>query len=273
MYLLFDIGGTNIRIGISADGRTLLQTKIIPTPEHFDQGIQALKQVGEEFANGQQFDGAAGGIAGALDKDKTGLIKSAHVPGWAGNPLKTELEKIFGCQVKLENDTAIEGLGEANFGVGKDKEIIAYITIGTGVGGVRIVSGQIDKNALGFEPGHQIIFPDGNPCQCGGKGHLETYVGGSYLEKIYGQKAEFITDPEIWDQVAKNLAIGLTNVVVHWSPNIIILGGSVSQSIPLESLQTHLKKLVTVFPEIPELAKSTLGNNAGLFGALHLMVK
>lgn len=271
MYFVFDIGGTNIRIAVSADGKSIKESKIVPTTKNFNEGIQILKQATGELSEGEKIEGIAGGIAGPLDKAKTRLMASAHVSGWVGKPLKEELEKTFGCRVVLENDTAIEGLGEANQGIGAGKGIVAYLTIGTGVGGVRIVEEKIDKNALGFEPGHQIIIPGGNPCACGGKGHLETYVSGSYFPGIYGQKGENITDPQIWDQVARYLAIGLTNVAVHWSPDIIILGGGVSQSIPLEKVQGYLKQFLTVFPQTPPLAKATLGNISGLYGALELL--
>ncbi len=271
MYFIFDIGGTNLRVGISSDKKTLDKTKVLPTPESFEQGIQILKQSADELSKEEKIIGTAGGIAGPLDKEKTMLAASSHVKGWVQKPLKEELEKTFNCPVSLENDTAIEGLGEANFGAGKDKEIIAYITIGTGVGGMRIVNGSIDKNALGFEPGHQIIIPDGNLCACGGKGHLEAYVAGSYLEKIYGQKGKDIKDPAIWDQIARYLAIGLTNTAVHWSPEIIILGGSVSKSLPLEKVKAYLKEFLTVFPQAPEVTLATLGHDAGLYGALELL--
>lgn len=271
MYLVFDIGGTNMRIGISSNGQTIVQSKMVPSPENFEQGIQILKQAADTLSGGEKFEKIAGGIAGPLDKEKTMLVASAHLTGWVQKPIKSELEKVFGCQVHLENDAFIEGLGEAINGSGVGKNIVAYITVGTGVGGVRIVEGRIDKNALGFEPGHQITIPDGNSCTCGGKGHLETYVGGSYLQKIYGKKGEDITDPQIWDEISKYLSIGLTNVTVHWSPDIIILGGSVSKSIPLEKVEGYLKQYLTVFPQAPQLAKATLGDDAGLYGALELL--
>lgn len=271
MYFAFDIGGTNLRAGISADGQTITASRKMPTPKDFPAGMQALKQISAGLAKGEKITAVAGGIAGPLDKEKTMLAASAHVSGWVGKPLKSELEKIFCCRVVLENDTAIEGLGESIKGGGAGKGIVAFITVGTGVGGIRVVEGKIDKNALGFEPGHQIIVPDGNPCTCGGKGHLETYVGGSYLERIYGQKGEDIADPKIWDEISRYLAIGLTNVSVHWSPDMIILGGSVSESIPLETVQAYLKEFLTVFPEVPQIAKATLGNHAGFYGALNLL--
>lgn len=271
MFLLFDIGGTNTRIAVSSDGKTISQIKIIPTSEKFEEGLHFLKQTSDELSEGQKIESVAGGIAGPLNKEKTMLASGPHVSGWIQKPLKTELEKIFSCRVLLENDTAIEGLGESVKGAGLDKEIVAFINIGTGIGGVRVVEGKIDRNSMGFEPGHQIIIPDGNDCTCRGKGHWEAYVSGLYLERIYGQKAAEITDPDIWDKITRYTAIGLTNVTVHWSPDIIILGGSVSKRINLVKLQLELEKYLTIFPTAPKIAYTSLGTDAGLYGALELL--
>lgn len=271
MYLLFDIGGTNTRVGISSESKTIIRSKIVATPTDFDQGIKVLKQIGDELAPGEKILGVSGGIAGPLDFEKTMLVKSPHLPGWIDKPLKKELEKVFTCPVFLENDSHLEGLGEAVFGAGQGYKIVAYLAIGTALGGVRIVDGQIDKNFQGFEPGHQIIVPDGHPCECGGKGHLETYVGGYYLQKTYKQKAEDIADPVIWNEVAKYLGLGLYNISVLWSPEVIILGGSVTQSLPVDKVQTDLGQLLTIFPKIPKIIKGSLGDNAGLFGARILL--
>ena len=271
MYLVFDIGGTNMRIGVSSDGSTITGPKIVPTPADFEQGIQTLKQVADELSRGEKIEGVAGGIAGPLDKNKTMLVASPHIGGWIQKPIKPELEKTFDTSVYLENDTVMGGIGEAIKGAGAGKKIVAYLAIGTGIGGARIVDQRADLNSLGFEPGHQIIVPDGNPCNCGGKGHLESYVGGLYIEKIYHQKAEDIKDSAIWDKIAKHLGLGLNNTIVHWSPDIIVLGGSVMKSLPLEMVIKHLKDNLTIFPQAPEIVKATLGQDGGLYGALELL--
>ena len=271
MYLLFDIGGTNMRLAISSDGKTVSEPTIVPTPPDFQDGLKTIKNIAGQLTGGQKIEGVAGGIAGPLDKGKTMLVKSPHIGEWINKPLKVELETIFKVPVFLENDANLGGLGEATAGAGIGYSIVAYLTVSTGVGGVRLVNGKIDENSLGFEPGHQIIIPEGNLCQCGGKGHLEAYVGGFYLEKIYGQKAEKLHDSAIWDQVAKYLAIGLNNATVHWSPNIIVLGGSVMDSIPLQKVRTYLQEFLTIFPDCPETTLSKHGDLAGLYGALSLL--
>lgn len=253
MYLLFDIGGTNLRVALS-DGNSILSFKIVPTPKDFDQGIEAIKQI----FYGEKIDKIVGGIAGPLNSEKSELLKSPHLPGWVNKPLKEKLQEIFCADVLLENDTALVGLSEA---VSLDKKIVAYIGIGTGIGGVRIVNNIIDHNSLGFEPGHQIIEIDGKLCNCGGKGHLEAYVGGAYV----GRNAD-------WDSVARYLSIGLNNTIVHWSPDVVVLGGSVMQSLSIEKIKSYLEKDLTIFPILPEIIPAKLGNEGGLYGALSLLL-
>ncbi len=262
-----------MRLAVSSDRENIASSKIIPTSKNFDEGIQIFKQTADELSKGQAIEGIAGGIAGVLDKEKTGLARSANMPGWAGKNLKAELEKLFSCKARVENDAAVEALGEAVKGAGKGQSICAYISIGTGIGSNRVVDGKLDRNSLGFESGHHIIVPDGNQCNCGGKGHFEAYIGGAYLERNYGQKGENIKDPKIWDEIARYTAIGLTNVAVHWSPDLIILGGTVarSQYFPLEKIKIYFKEYLTVYPESPEIVIGVLGNDAGLYGALELL--
>ncbi len=260
-----------MRIGVSVDGKTLKETKIVQTPKEFNQGIQTIKQVADEISEGEKIEAVAGGTAGPLDNEKTTSVASPHLPDWNNKPLKTDLEKIFNCRVILENDAYVSGIGEAVKGAGAGQKVVAYIAIGTGVGGKRIVDGKIYADEFNFEPGHQIIVINGDPCTCGGKGHLETYVSGSYFEKKYGKKGEEISDPQVWNEIIKYLAVGLTNTIVHWSPDIVVLGGAVMKSISLDTVNLYLKEFLTIYPNQPEIVKAMLGDLAGLYGGLTIL--
>lgn len=268
MFLVFDIGGTKMRLATSQDGQSLEKQKIIPTPDDFEEVLLQFKLAAQDLSRGEKIQAAGGGIRGILDKNKSKLTKDHILTDFVDKPLQEKIAEITNSSVFLENDTALVGLGEATQGAGKGQKIIAYLTISTGVGGVRIVDNQIDANSLGFEPGHQIIVTDGNLCGCGGKGHLEAYISGSALEKIYHQKPQYISDPLIWDEVVKYLTVGLNNVSVHWSPDIIILGGSVGLSLPLDKIRKYFQQTLIIFPEAPQIAKASLGDQAGLLGAL-----
>ncbi len=251
MYLVFDIGGTKTRLALSEDGQTLTSTKIVPTEKDFESEIALISRITREVTSGEKLEAAAGGVAGVLSKEKDLLLTSPHLESWAHKPLRIELEEIFDAPVYLENDASLGGLGEAVYGAGKGHNIVAFVTVGTGVGGARIVQGKIDASSQGFEPGHQIINMGGNT--------LEKYIAGSYLK-----------EPINWDEVARYLAIGLNNTIVHWSPDIVVLGGSVIEKIPFDKLSVYLNEFLKIFTP-PKIIKGLLGNEAGLHGGLSLL--
>lgn len=272
MYLVFDIGGTNTRIAISHDGKTLGEIKTHPTPKNFSEAINLFKETALQLTNGGKIDVACGGVRSLDMGTKDRLLNHPTIPLWVNEPLKEELEKALETKVYLENDAALAGLGEANFGAGKGRKIVAYITVSTGIGGVRIVDGKIDENTMGFEPGNQIIDADVSlEPKVEYPGYLERYISGTAIEKRYGSKSGNITDRKIWDEMAILLAIGINNTIVHWSPEIVILGGALMNKISIESINSHLKNILKIFPLIPEIVPSSLGQLAPLQGALALI--
>lgn len=275
MYILFDIGGTKMRV-VAADREKFLgEPVVVSTPKDFGEGIDTLKRIIDNLAQGLLSENRAitaiiGGIAGPLNDLQTLLVKSPNLPGWVGHDIKETLHAIYRVPVELENDAALVGLGEAHFGAGRGKSIIAYLTVSTGVGGARIMNGKIDRSSLGFEPGHQIIDPDNTLCpKCEGN-DLEAYVSGTAVEKRFGVKPYEIHDDAVWDELAKFLAYGLNNTIVHWSPDIVIVGGSMMKEvgIPIPAVRKHLAEVLKIFPEIPQVEKAELGDFGGLYGAL-----
>lgn len=270
MYLVFDIGATNTRLATSNDLDELENIVKIPTPENFEEGIKIFAEEAKKICANSKIKAIAGGIAGPMSKDKSASFPP-NLPNWSGKPLQFEIEEAMDCKVYLENDAALAGLGEAVYGPGRGKRIVGYLTISTGVGGVKIIDGRIDPNNMGFEPGHQIIVPNGAPCGCGGLGHLESYVSGTGIQKIYGKNAEDIDDGKIWDEVLNNLAIGLNNVSVLWSPDLIILGGSVMNKLPIDKLRNKFSENLKIFNSHPEIIRNGLGDEVGMYGAMALL--
>jgi glucokinase len=272
-YVLFDIGGTNMRVASSKDGVTFGEPKIVPTPKDFDAGIAMLASLAREVSLGEPITAAGGGIAGPLSRDKSTFLNSPHLAGWSGKPIKKAMEEALGAPVFIDNDTAIVGLGEAVSGAGKGYGIVAYVTVSTGVGGVRIVNGAIDVSAMGFEPGHQIFDAGGalHTTSVGGNGHdLEGYISGTSISERYGKKPYEITDEAFWDEMARLLAYGLNNTIVHWSPDVVVLGGSMMNKIgiPVPRVEAYLKGLLHIFPELPVIVHSALTDFGGIHGAL-----
>ena len=276
MFILFDIGGTNMRVALSRDRVTFEEPVIIPTPKDFDAGMNALKEIVSDISRGDTVAAIGGGIAGALNRDRSVFVNGPHLQGWNGKPIKKALEEVIGAPAFVENDTAIVGLGEAVAGGGRGHEIVVYMTVSTGVGGVRIVNQKIDVSAMGFEPGHQIIDASGGLHQTsvGGLGiDLEGYISGTSITERYGKKPYEMTDEAFWDEMARLLAYGLNNIIVHWSPDVVVIGGSMMKKIgiPIERVRAHLAGILRIYPQLPRIEHSELGDIGGLHGALHFI--
>jgi len=273
MYILFDIGGTNMRLAASHDQKTFGEPVIVPTPKDFEDGIRVFNDLARKLAGGKPIKGAAGGVSASLSRDRRVLLNAPHHYGWNGKPLAQALEQAIGAPVYLENDSAIVGLGEAAAGAGRGERIVAYITISTGVGGARIVDGKVDVSAMGFEPGHQIIDAGGTLRQnsVGGRGvDFEGLISGSALTERYSKKPYELTDEKFWDEMARLTAYGINNTIVHWSPDVVVLGGSMMKKIgiPVDRVEAYLRGILHIFPELPKIKKAELADIGGLHGAL-----
>jgi predicted NBD/HSP70 family sugar kinase len=260
MYIFFDIGGTNTRFASSLDGTTISDTKIEPTPQNLDDAIRLYKKLVADLSLGQKIDGIAGGVPGPLNPDKSMLTNAPHLHNWINKPLLQHLEQIGNCPVFLENDSSLAALGEAVKGGGTGYKIVAYLGVGTGIGGARVVNNTIDAKSIGFEPGHMIIAP--------GK-TLESLIAGSTIMEKYHKKAAEL-DLAFWNEFEDYLVIGLNNISVMWSPDVIVLGGGVilESGLSLDRLMLNLYKTLTIYPKLPRVVKASLGDHSALEGAL-----
>lgn len=266
MYIVFDIGGTNLRIASSTDGKVLNQTLVFPTPQSYAEGLDLLNREIKKLADNQPVDFISGGLPGLLNEEKTVLVKSWHLEDWTSKPLAKDLENLFNASVKLENDTALGALGEANSGAGKGFERVIYISVGTGLGGAWVINGKLVSGKYNSEPGHQII-------EISSKEELENLVSGTSLKKLYGPKLDGMTPFEVWASMTTTLAAGIYNAYLHWPSDIVILGGGVvmKSQPPVEKLKKEVAELLNFYPAAPEITVTQLGDEAGLYGALELL--
>ncbi|OHA81498.1 MAG: hypothetical protein A2675_03450 [Candidatus Yonathbacteria bacterium RIFCSPHIGHO2_01_FULL_51_10] len=132
------------------------------------------------------------------------------------------------------------------------------------------MNGVIDESTRGFEPGRQTIDPDNTLCPTCPGNTFEDYVSGTGVEKRFGKKPAEITDTAVWDELAKFLAYGVNTTVAYWSPDVVVLGGSMMREvgIPVDRVQEHLKEIFHITADMPNVVKATLGDLGGLYGAL-----
>lgn len=273
-YVLFDIGGTKTRVAVSEDLRTFSDPIKFNTPDRMSDGVKEIVAAVKKLTTGR-IRGVAGGIRGQLSEDRQSLFYDTVLTKWMGEPLAATLKQKLGAEVYLENDAAIAGLGEATYGAGEGLDIVVYHTVSTGVGGAKIERGVIDDFRSGFEPGHQILDIDHTILGEEIEPTLENLVSGTALEERMGVKPYDIPQSDaVWDQLAYFLAHGLRNSILYWSPDVIVLGGSMiigNPRILLDDIIKHTNTVVGEVTEVPLIRDAALGDSAGLYGAMALL--
>lgn len=292
-----DIGGTKIAVGvISDDGRVLAQLES-PTDAHRgfrDALARIVKMLREtaEFARAT-ISGIGIGCTGPV-YPLTGTIGEVDfLPGWqSANPV-SDLAREFQVSVAMENDADAAALGEAGWGSGRGKSNLIYVTIGTGIGGGIIVGGKLYRGVNHSHPeiGHHVIDPSGPECFCGSTGCWEVLARGPAMVEWFQKQTPPIpslsgelTAKRICDMARQGvdvarqaveretsyLGLGVANLVTLFSPDAVVLGGSVMKSADLflEGVRLTVRKNCGLVPfASTELALASLGVDSALIGA------
>ncbi len=271
---MFDIGGTNTRVAVSEDLKKFDEPVKFRTPVSFKEGIEKIVDTAKELAKGD-IRAMAGAVRGLLSEDRSMIANDRVLEKWVEEPLRETLEKKLKTKVILENDAALAGLGEAVYGAGKGTDIMVYHTISTGVGGAKIERGRIDDYNLGFEPGRQVLDIDRTILGEDVLPTLENLVSGEAIEERTGQKPYDIPQSDAtWDQLAYYLAHGLRNTVLYWSPDVIVLGGSMILGNPrilLDDIRRHTEEVLGEDVPCPLIKDGEFRDEAGLYGAMALL--
>lgn len=263
MRIGIDLGGTKIEIIVLQEHGQIVWQKRIPTPRgDYPATVSAICRLVEkaEQVLGQQ--GSVGvGIPGSVSH-KTGKIKNANSTWLIGQDLQGDLQTALRREVRLANDANCFALSEAVDGAAKGVEVVFGVIIGTGCGGGVVVNGQLVNgiNAIGGEWGHNPL-PWATPtddmldCYCGLKGCNETFLSGSGVQAHYQKRtglSKSVQQIEVLSQqgdaVAERLmqdytvwlAKGLASVINLLDPDVIVLGGGMS----------NIERL---YSEVPEL--------------------
>ena len=278
-----DLGGTKIEGILLDDSLNVIQRTRIHTPKN-----NYSKIIGEIFSLvnnlSKNINDYTIGVCtpGAISK-KTGLLKNSNTKCLIGMPIKEDLEKKLEKKIVIENDANCFAMSEAIMGSAKNYSVVFGVIMGTGVGGGIIIDGKIHygRTSIAGEWGHHTLNPNGNRCYCGKKGCVETYISGPALEKrweeISGEKEslpDIIKNPNSlqfgqWKhEFLDNFGTGLANVIDILDPDVIVLGGGLSNIDFLysEGVPIVYQKVFSDLVDTPIL-KNTLGDSAGVFGA------
>jgi len=291
-----DIGGTKIAVGMVDDkGRVLSRMESPTDPNRYSDGIELIAHMLRRTAQraGGQITGIGIGSTGPVDPMRGEFGDVDFLPGWRGKSPVKDLGQVFSVQVALENDADAAALAEAGWGAGRNRTRLIYVTIGTGIGGGIVLDGKLYRGVDGAHPemGHHVIDPAGPECTCGFRGCWESLAAGPAMVTWLQRNApeqyphrDGITAKRICelareaDPVAVHavqteayyLGLGLANLINLFTPDAIVLSGSVMKSADL--LMGRMREVIRkgcrfVPAEKTELALASLGDDTNLIGA------
>lgn len=257
--LVFDIGGTNLRIARS-DGEALTDIVKVETPRTPEGGMEEFKKYMTEHAF--KPDSIVGGFPGFVEE---GVIESAaNLPEWNGFDLGSAFVALSGATVRILNDAELAAVGEARLGAGKGYAAVGYMALGTGVGGALIIHGEPLAHAHGMEPGKQVLDYEKRRT-------LESLVGGRALEHEFGAPP-YTLPRSVFDERTRALAAGIYDAICDWSPDIFILNGSLLNDETAFRFADITKELEVIGEKglLLPIVRASFGDSSGLMGALAL---
>ncbi len=276
-----DLGGSKTEAILLDENLNIIQRKRVPTPRNdYSKILDTITSLSFDLlANVENY---SIGICspGAISK-KTGLIKNSNTRCLIGKSLKEDLEKKLGQKISMENDANCFAMAESTLGVAKEFDVVFGIIMGTGVGGGIVINGKIHQGRTNIagEWGHHTLHQNGNNCYCGKKGCVETYISGPALEnrwkELTGKSQNMreilqnIDNSKQWkNEFLENFGFGLANVIDILDPDVIVLGGGLSN---IDFLYTEGRDSVyhKVFSDLVDtpILQNKLGDSAGVFGA------
>jgi glucokinase len=312
VVLAFDLGGTNVRWALvdrQGDilGKWEKTTATMPEQGSLVDGLagRMLSVKEEAHQKGAEIQAAGFGVPGRVLPQEGLVAFSPNVPALNACPLLPSLKPLVPWPLSLENDANLFTLGEHWIGAGQGHDQMLGITLGTGVGGGLILNGSLWQGTAGTsgEVGHLTVEPQGEKCNCGNRGCLETVASATWttawVKKELSQGASswlkelWQTDPEdiigetlvtaakmldplalkAFARVGQYLAIAIADVVHLLGLSRVVIGGRFARAWDhfFTPLQEELYWRLTLFPpEGVSVVPATLDDDAGLLGAARM---
>ncbi|HEV2782948.1 MAG TPA: ROK family protein [Actinophytocola sp.] len=302
-----DVGGTSVRAGVVDRYGTVLDTARAPTPAGEAALEEAVAAVVGALLARHRVSAVGLAVAGFVTADHRSVMFAPHL-AWRNAPVADRVADRLGLPVVLEHDTNAALHAEYRFGAARGARVAVLVAIGTGIGGALLLDGTLFRGAHGVAPelGHLCLVPGGRPCSCGKYGCWERYCSGTALSAtavellarhpgrstvlareaagdsraVTGRKVAAAArdgDPLAklaMAELASWLGKGLSLVADIYDPEIVVIGGGVSESAPLflDDARDHYKSTITGagYRPLARIRTAQLGDDAGLVGAATL---
>ena len=307
-----DIGRTTVKMGLFDEkGDMLEKWEIVTRKENNGENIlpdivKSIKEKNSEKSiETDDILGIGMGVQGPITEDGR-VLKCANL-GWGIFSVADEMSKLTGVKkVKVGNDANVAALGEQWRGGGRGFDNIVMVTLGTGVGGGIIMNGKIltGENGAAGEIGHITVNPKETlTCGCGCKGCLEQYSSATGVIRLAKERLEASDKPselrkfaddeiggkevfdaykagdelaaEAVDEFAAYLGMGLGNVASVVDTQAFVIGGGLSKNGPIviELIKKQYEKNVMFALKNTEFRLAELGNDAGMYGAVRMVIQ
>lgn len=306
-----DLGGTTAKIGLFTTTGDLLEKWEVPT-DTSDQGVRILPnlaaavqdKMAQRSLRPDQIEGVGLGVPGPVQDSSVVAIVCANLGGWGDCDAGAQLSQLLGgLRVQVGNDANVAALGEIWMGAAKGCRSAVMVTLGTGVGGGVVADGKLIEGAhgAGGEIGHITVNPqEPAQCGCGKHGCLEQYSSATGVVRCMNKLLE--QNPDIpctlrgrdfaakdvfdaarsGDKLAQQevedmtltLALALGNIAAITDPEMFLVGGGVARAgdVLLEPLSRHYQANAFLSCRNTPIRLANLGNDAGIYGAVRLIV-
>ena len=306
-----DLGGTTAKIGLFTTSGALLEKWEVATDtsnagEHILENLAAaiLGKMNEQSIQPEQVEGVGIGVPGPVLDSSIVPIVCANLGGWGERNVSAQLSGLLnGLKVLVGNDANVAALGEIWMGAAKGAKNAVMVTLGTGVGGGVVVNGKVidGVHGAGGEIGHITVNRhETATCGCGKRGCLEQYSSATgvvrCMKKLLDENpdtpcvlrgTEFaakdvfdaarngdaLAAREV-DEMSDTLGMALSNIASTVDPEAFLVGGGVARAgdVLFAPLNKHFQEYAfKSCREIP-IKQASLGNDAGIYGAVRLIV-
>lgn len=288
-----DIGGTSTKIGIVGEDGSILSREMVPTSLQGEPlaiveaiGLSLPPMLDAANTQGHFAVGIGVSVAGFLTADHSAMVHNANLPALREFPLRSALEKRLSLECRLEVDSNAAVIAEYQHGAGRGSQRLLGVTVGTGLGGGVIISGQLLRfnGECAGDLGHIIVERNGRLCTCGARGCLEAMVNTAALTERGGNRPvrEIVDSARDGEESARNalaetgvwLGLGLASLSPIFSPDRIVVGGGVASAGDLLLGPTRASYRTHARPEFAqtELLGSPFNGWDGIVGAASLFL-
>ena len=306
-----DLGGTTAKIGLFTTSGALLEKWEVATDtsnagEHILENLAAavLGKMKEQSIQPEQVEGVGIGVPGPVLDSSIVPIVCANLGGWGERNVSAQLSGLLdGLKVLVGNDANVAALGEIWMGAAKGAKNAVMVTLGTGVGGGVVVNGKVidGVHGAGGEIGHITVNRHETAvCGCGKRGCLEQYSSAigvvRCMKKLLDENpdtpcvlrgTEFaakdvfdaarngdaLAAREV-DEMSDTLGMALANIASTVDPEAFLVGGGVARAgdVLFAPLNKHFQEYAFKSCRETPIKQASLGNDAGIYGAVRLIV-